>query len=65
MCMAEKELDIKLEGKVQGVGFRAYTKKQADELGVVGTVRNARDREVEVMAQGEEEILKENNVSAG
>jgi len=52
------EIFVKIHGKVQGVGFRQYTKKQADKLGLVGWVENKGDNTVECIAQGEEEDLK-------
>ncbi|MCX7737958.1 MAG: acylphosphatase [Hydrogenothermaceae bacterium] len=45
-------------GKVQGVGFRKFVKKKAEEFCITGYVKNLRDGTVEVIAQGEEEILK-------
>ena len=39
-------------GRVQGVGFRWFTRQTASELGLRGTVRNARDGSVEVVADG-------------
>ncbi len=44
---------IKVFGKVQGVFFRRSAKIKADELGVLGWVKNSDDGSVEVMAQGE------------
>lgn len=44
---------VKVFGKVQGVFFRRSAKIKADELGVVGWVKNCDDESVEVMAQGE------------
>lgn len=46
-------VDIKVFGKVQGVFFRKSAKIKADELGVVGWVKNCDDGLVEVMVQGE------------
>lgn len=46
-----------LHGRVQGVGFRWWTRKTADRLGVVGTVKNLPDGSVEVMARAEEDAL--------
>ena len=42
----------RIVGRVQGVGFRWWTRQTATELGLRGTVRNARDGSVEVEAQG-------------
>lgn len=39
------------------MGFRWWTRKTADRLGVVGTVKNLSDGSVEVMARAEEEIM--------
>jgi acylphosphatase len=41
-----------LKGKVQGVGFRWFTRKAAQELGLVGQVRNLPDGDVEVEVAG-------------
>ena len=46
-------------GRVQGVGFRWFTRQTASELGLRGTVRNARDGSVEVVADGTREALDE------
>lgn len=48
-----------ISGKVQGVYFRAWTKEQADSLGVQGWVRNISDGRVEVLAQAGEDVLAE------
>jgi acylphosphatase len=39
------------------VGFRWFAQKQAEQFGITGHVRNLPDRRVEVVAQGEKEIL--------
>jgi acylphosphatase len=41
-----------LSGRVQGVGFRYYARRQAATLGLGGFVRNLSDRRVEVVAEG-------------
>ena len=48
---------FRVEGVVQGVGFRWWTKDRADELHIRGTVRNLPDRSVEVVAYGSPSAL--------
>ncbi len=43
-----------VRGRVQGVGFRWWTRNVAGELGLAGWVRNVPDGTVEVVAEGEE-----------
>ena len=49
----------RLKGRVQGVGFRYFTYRSAQSLGVRGWVRNREDGDVEVHAEAETGILKE------
>ena len=46
-----------VDGRVQGVGFRAFVLSQASELGVIGWVRNRWDGKVEVVAEGKRIVL--------
>ena len=58
--MAEKDksrLHVTIDGRVQGVGFRAFVLRKASELGVKGWVRNRRDGRVEVVAEAERTTL--------
>ena len=50
--MDKKRLHLIIQGKVQGVFFRASTKEKARELGLRGFVRNRVDGTVEVVAEG-------------
>jgi len=50
-------LHAKVYGLVQGVGFRYYTLRQAQILGVTGYVRNRWDGTVEVVAEGQRETV--------
>jgi len=47
-----RRLHATVHGHVQGVSFRYETVSHAESLGVVGYVRNLRDRTVEVVAEG-------------
>ncbi len=46
-----------VRGCVQGVGFREFVRRRAQELGVTGTVRNLDDGTVEVIAGGSKSQL--------
>ena len=50
---------VKISGRVQGVWFRANTKQKAEQLGVVGWVKNTPDGCVEAIFEGEEKLVKE------
>lgn len=52
------EMHAAFHGQVQGVGFRATTKRLAGELGLKGTVRNKGGSMVEIVAQGEKNKLE-------
>ena len=43
---------ISVSGRVQGVGYRAFTVRHAVQRGLVGGVRNAVDGRVELEAEG-------------
>ncbi|MCK4534247.1 MAG: acylphosphatase [Syntrophobacterales bacterium] len=51
---ATRRVHVFITGRVQGVFFRAETKKQALELGLKGWVRNLYDRRVEAVFEGNE-----------
>ena len=46
-------IHLRIVGKVQGVGFRWFVRETAEELGVVGWVRNTSAGDVEVAASGD------------
>lgn len=50
---------FRVHGRVQGVGFRWWTRRTAEQLGVAGSVRNLSDGTVEVLAAGSPETLDE------
>ena len=57
--MATKRIHAIVKGKVQGVSYREFTRREAESLGVSGFTRNLRDGNVEIVAEGEEKKLKE------
>jgi acylphosphatase len=57
--MAIKCVQIMVRGRVTGVFFRAATQREARRLGVTGWVRNRNDASVEILAEGEEDSIKE------
>lgn len=58
-----KRVHIKVEGHVQGVGFRQFVFKTAVNLDLTGWVRNTFEGDVEVVAEGEPAVL-DNLISA-
>ncbi len=54
----KKRVHIFVSGRVQGVFYRDFTRKQAKRLNITGWVRNLWDGRVEVVAEGEEEDIK-------
>ena len=52
-----KRKHVVIEGKVQGVFFRANTQRIAASLGLTGWVRNLSDGRVEAVIEGEENNL--------
>lgn len=55
--MAKQRAHLDIMGKVQGVGFRANTRREARKLGLTGWVRNLSDGSVEVVAEGKKEDI--------
>jgi acylphosphatase len=47
-----------IEGKVQGVFFRATAKDVADGIGITGWIKNTEEGNVEIMASGNDEQLQ-------
>ncbi len=46
-----------IKGRVQGVGYRANAKRKALEYGIKGWVRNLPNGDVELVAEGKEELV--------
>ena len=51
-------LTATVKGRVQGVGFRWWTRAQALELGLRGSATNLEDGRVEVVAEGPRPALE-------
>ena len=57
--MAAKRIHAIVKGKVQGVFYREFARREAEAIGVSGFARNLKDGNVEIVAEGEERQLKE------
>lgn len=51
--MSEKEVYIRIKGRVQGIGFRRWAVRKANEIGhLSGWVRNTGSGAVEILMRG-------------
>lgn len=57
--MANEQRQFLVEGRVQGVSFRACTEQKARELALDGYVRNLPDGRVEIVAEGPQDQLEQ------
>ncbi len=48
----EKIVAMRIEGHVQGVGFRAFVQREAERLGITGWVRNRANGVVQALFAG-------------
>ncbi len=55
----KERLSARITGRVQGVGFRNFTRMRARQLGVTGWVRNERDGSVLLEAEGPRAALED------
>jgi acylphosphatase len=58
MAAPLRQLRMLVSGRVQGVGFRFTARDEAQALGLRGWVRNRSSGEVEIVAEGREDVLK-------
>ena len=58
---AESQIAVHIfvHGRVQGVGYRAWTERIAHELGLNGWMRNRRDGTVEAVFAGDADLVAE------
>jgi len=54
----QKRVHVYYSGSVQGVGFRYTARSLANSLRLNGWVKNVPDGRVELVAEGEENVLK-------
>lgn len=57
--MEQKTIRARVYGIVQGVCYRDYTRRKAEELALVGWVRNRSDGSVEALISGPPERIEE------
>lgn len=57
--MEKISAQVIIEGWVQGVFFRAFTRDEARSLGLTGWVKNRRDGSVEACFEGDKEKVDE------
>jgi len=54
-----RTVHVRIEGRVQGVGYRAWADRTARGLGLAGWVRNRHDGAVETVLQGPPDVVAE------
>ncbi len=54
----KKRVSARITGRVQGVGFRNFTRRRARRLDVTGWVRNESDGSVRLEAEGPTDALE-------
>lgn len=57
--MGLKRIQMVVRGRVQGVYYRASAQREARQLGLSGWVKNRPDGSVEIVAEGEEDQVKD------
>ena len=48
---------VRIRGRVQGVFFRAWSREEAQKLGIAGWIRNCSDGSVEARLEGEADCV--------
>lgn len=54
-----ERIEIHVSGRVQGVGYRAFVVRQAEELGIKGWTRNLANGDVQTLAEGNKQMLEQ------
>lgn len=55
---SRRTVRVRIEGLVQGVGFRVWVERTARRIGLDGWVRNRRDGGVEAVLSGEPQLVE-------
>lgn len=55
----KSRVHVVISGQVQGVWFRASTRDKAQQLGLIGWVKNTPEGNVEAVFEGEENLVRE------
>jgi acylphosphatase len=58
MASGRRILRVTISGRVQGVGYRAWTEMEATERGVTGWVRNRLNGDVEALFAGPSDAIE-------
>ncbi len=53
-----RAVHVVIEGRVQGVGYRAWVEREAKARGLAGWVRNRSDGSVEAVFSGEDDAVR-------
>lgn len=56
---SDKRFHLIIHGRVQGVNFRYSTQQKALELGIKGWVRNMKEGNVEIIAEGPAVVMED------
>jgi acylphosphatase len=56
---SEERVHVFVSGRVQGVSFRDATRRQAEQLGLSGWVRNTQDGQVEAVFEGDADTVRQ------
>ena len=56
---SEEQVHVFVSGRVQGVSFRDATRRQAEQLGLSGWVRNTQDGQVEAAFEGDADTVRQ------
>ncbi len=57
--MEEARAHLVIEGRVQGVFYRVFTRNTAYSIGLKGWVKNLRDGRVEALFEGKKELIEQ------